>query len=532
MNEHTNKWLSNAMKKKDWFTNGNINLSDMFSETKTMTIPSNNSNKMEDPRISKIRDNLLSIKRYIFSNCDPSKYFEKDDYTFLYDVLNCASRILMRKIYISPLSINIKKSDQYNHICSRDCCPQNSTILMFDKKKYLNEIYVCNNGFIHICSEDRCKSTILNKNHRCIITGIEREFLRHFNKDLKFTYYDIEANNGFDGKRTRFKNDFTVIALTKYLKTIQHNISHGKIITTVDKLAVSGKKRKRVRKSHITLRKPRIKRGRKISTNRIIHKNDKLSKRNKMMGRMKNFKTICNNVDILYKNRRIESEKDIKTMLTTFIRYPEFKALSDDINAPGKEKLLIGLSNNYTQSSDCQSLVAQTINIAKDLCPGRKRFVIFTSIHAENVKANLKLLEKYFVNQFKSNRGIDPYYISSLMEMKPRHNSQLLFPPMSNWVLEDIISTVIRLRDLCIQSPYMKLEKSKAINLTNHIVATMYLMKYGYSNIVLPHIMLSMDGYLIDQNDLNKFNYGRPDQTDGLRTIMSCINSLSKIKPV
>jgi len=599
MSNKRHEQLLMLMKKKDWMDH--INISDLMEEfdddcsyptqkqikdnkkinsdnkflSKKRFSNKNVTSSYEDSRIYKIRTRCKKIKRSIFSNADVKKYPDKEELLILYEIMKTASEIAMTRIQynIHPndsIEYDIEKYSKKwsKHYCSPDCAPlnilhatkrRNKTDYRNNyeliKRKYSStlDVYMCNHFKVHVCSEEKCVDYIIDTNgrkvgaKRCKITGITREFVSHFNENLKFTYYDLDSKCEDDSASLRsMNNNFFLMDLISFMEKYHRSIMDGDIITSSNRLSSVIKKKRRKKKATTTMRKSssnRSKKSKRLKRWRMktidvtkYNSTDKLkfngtTKDGKMKMRLRSFDYIMKNVTRIVSTMKLDIRHDPKFLPMMFlVKAPYSDVLKTNHSYIKHMNMISG------KDTIVDKIINECVRVCKDLCPGEKRIKIMSVVAFERIKSQMKKAERFVESCIKSKKPIDSSKLNSIVGYNPLDCPQIMTEVLPEWGLMDVIKTVLHLRKLCIKSPYMKLSKSPAINVTNHIIATMYLMVTGLrikgKDIVYPHILLSIPGYLVDERDLNKYGYSRNDVTNGLKSIKAGLNYLSKVQPL
>lgn len=609
MNNQRHKNLATAMKQKNWIEN--ISFSDLFQEFNdndnninyenkiigyvepnvSKTLSSNTSicskpkilnnnkkmtSKFEDDRIYCIRIKCNEIKRWVFYNADKYKYPNKDNMLDMYDIMNTAAEIAMMRIryniklnYDQSLQMDNYTNNKCNHLCNRNCYPMNIidvTLACNRVKKKINiettlkkysstkHVYVCNQFKIHLCSDEKCVNSVIdyhvNKTGSkiCQITGVTREFLSHFDENLKFTYYNQDAQCDNSNKRSVFStmNNIFLMDMISRVKKSYDIIQSNGIITPKNRLSYTNKKHRKKKKSTTTMRKSSSSRSKKSKRMKIwkdtpmsivnINSTDKpkfngSTKEGKMKMRLRSFDYIMKHVERILKDGPIDPAKDTKFIPMLFLKRPLYNSiLYSEVKYTAHLKMISG------KDTIGDKIINECVRICKDLCPGKKRIKILSAVAFERIKSQIKKGEKYVESCIDSKKPIDSAVLSSISGYNPLDSSQIMTEEFPEWALLDVIETVLMLRRMCIKSPYMKFIKSPAINVTNHIIATLFLMttgiRIGNKDIIHPHILISTPGYVVDESDLNKYGYSRKDATKGLKSIKAGLNFLSKVQPL
>ena len=357
----------------------------------------------------------------------------------------------------------------------------------------------------------------------------------------------MDAKCGGDTAPLRpMNNNFFLMDLISFMETNHASIMAGDIITPSNRLSSVIKKKRRKRKATTTMRKSSSNRSKKSKRLKRwrgktidvtgYNSTDKLkfngtTKYGKMKMRMRSFDYIMKNVTRIVSTMKVDIRHDSKFLPMTFLmRKPYSEVLKKNPSYITHMNMISG------KDTIVDKIIKECVRVCKDLCPGAKRIKIMSVVAFERITTQMKKAEKYVESCIKGKKPMDHSKLNSIVGYNPLDCSQIMTEVLPEWVLMDVISTVLRLRKLCIASPYMKLSKSPAINVTNHIIATLYLMASGLrikgKDIVYPHILLSIPGYLADERDLNKYGYSRNDVTNGLKSINAGLNYLSKVQPL
>lgn len=401
-----------------------------------------------------------------------------------------------------------------------------------DIDPYLSTItYMCNYGSIHLCDEDICNfGTLVGQNKSCGLTGKEQTIFSAFDgNNLKSFYYNIintspkEKEESIymveDGEKKKFNgfkkmnNDYSYDELKKYI-----NYAHITAVECFKKnikyIKISNKKKKKITKkrSRETLRlNPKKKRQKYSNPLNLDHRFYNV--KNTESTSLEFLEKIENYINY-YKTKKVFPDNLKKYyILLDFLTSEKIKNVI--IMKQNVEFSFIDnkkYENLFIEDNDFKILFKKSSEIINQLCPGVYRLKVEINDIIEKCKKKMKEIKQK--NQTIDLNYEDPFYIETVNKIKP------------NEILDEYISDEDILKIMKYIFFFWNLQKNLKCGLKNplminFIVGVIYSLKTGYKyndHLIIPVLpVLSRNGFLLDENKLNKYGIKRQQKNEGCK---------------
>ena len=447
---------------------------------------------------------------------------------------------------------------------------------------YMKNVYVCIYGKIHICEAGRCTSGMQVGHHRttlCKVSGLKRDGFSIFDRDKQETYGEHAINNqskvindkGFHEMNKNNEkiadvslfefiasfgtNDFTMSQLSKYIKEqteiIQEKVDKG--IYYLDIIKKERKKRAinkldRKKKTYSATTSSRRRTGNQEKHHNIGFTQPKSSSKTPSRQERRNtkIKTFSAIINILKKEK---PWTHINEMNKPYSKNTDYWYLDFLLGNPFNKIIELDRNSELTlrapeyhpdnlfpRNKEHKMLFIEGVKIIKSLCPGLYRLKIEMTNILKICKQKKKKLNSILDYSLKQNIMPNYFELKEHSMFDYWNYKQILTETISDDEVLECVRLMIWFWDRCKESLYMKKQGVQCMNVTNHCISILYIMRTGLQmndhTIIPKNYKFSQRGYLTDLNSINNYGYTRKNHSNGHKLFLSCINSLLETKPI